>query len=221
MAKKTIMLKYGFSQIRSGFPRLLSAAIILFLAGCSASVENGHISAAELAKMQSAYINEPHEVRIIDRSRFDPRFWPTEVKAPKQLPPETILVDTENKFLYFYRKDGTVKRYGIAVGDTGHSWSGTAKVGRKAEWPAWYPTDDMRNTTPNLPRRISPGTHNPLGARALYLYQNGKDTLYRIHGTSEPWTIGTEASSGCIRMINEDAIDLYSQVSTGTTVIVM
>lgn len=205
-------------------PILKTKAVFLLifaaLAGCSAHPDDGRPSRAVLASQQAAFASEPHEVRIIDRSRFDRRFWPTDIKTPQHLPPGTILIDTKNKFLYLHRSDGTARRYGIAVGGTGHSWSGTAKVGRKAEWPAWYPTDDMRNLTPGLPRRISPGTHNPLGARALYLYRNSEDTLYRIHGTSEPWTIGTDASSGCIRMINEDVIDLYDQVPIGTTVIV-
>ncbi|ASV88063.1 L,D-transpeptidase catalytic domain protein (plasmid) [Ochrobactrum quorumnocens] len=190
------------------------------LVGCAGQSDDGRTSRAALISQQAAFASEPHEVRIIDRSRFDRRFWPTDIKAPQPLPSGTIFIDTKNKFLYLHRSDGTARRYGIAVGGTGHSWSGTAKVGRKAEWPAWFPTDDMRNLTPGLPHKISPGSHNPLGARALYLYQNGKDTLYRVHGTSEPWTIGTEASSGCIRMINEDVIDLYDKVPIGATVIV-
>ena len=116
---------------------------------------------------------------------------------------------------------GKAGRYGIAVGASGHAWTGTATIGRKAEWPAWYPTDDMHGQTPDLPRRIEPGPQNPLGARALYLDQDGKDTLYRVHGTSEPWTIGTEASAGCIRMINEDTIDIYGRVAIGTSVVVL
>lgn len=115
---------------------------------------------------------------------------------------------------------GKAKRYGVAVGESGRAWSGRATVGRKAVWPTWYPTDEMRASAPTLPRSIQAGNQNPLGARALYLYQSGKDTLYRIHGTSEPWTVGTEASSGCIRMLNEDVIDLYDRVVVGAPVVV-
>jgi lipoprotein-anchoring transpeptidase ErfK/SrfK len=130
------------------------------------------------------------------------------------------LIDTGNRFLYLIEQGGMARRYGIAVGAAGNAWSGTATVGRKAKWPAWYPTDEMHAASSGLPKRIEPGTQNPLGARALYLYENGRDTLYRIHGTSEPWTIGTEASSGCIRMFNEDVIDLYDRVADGARVIV-
>lgn len=131
------------------------------------------------------------------------------------------MIDTSAKQLYLIAAGGKARRYGIAVGASGHAWSGTATIGRKSEWPAWYPTDDMHGQTPELPRRVEAGPQNPLGARALYLYQNGKDTLYRVHGTSEPWTIGTEASSGCIRMINEDIIDIYGRVAIGNSVVVL
>ncbi len=167
-----------------------------------------------------SYRNEPYQVYVVDRKKFDSKFLPTNVQPREQHPAGTILIDTSERFLYLYKGDGTARRYGVAVGASGYGWSGHAKVGRKAAWPAWYPTDDMRNRAPGLPRRIEPGAHNPLGARALYLYENGNDTLYRIHGTSEPWTIGTEASSGCIRMLNEDVIELYELISPGADVIV-
>ncbi|MER8573289.1 L,D-transpeptidase [Mesorhizobium sp. M1409] len=179
------------------------------------------LSKSELESRQRAYANEAYLVKIVDRRKFDPSLKPTIVAAPAGYSAGTVVVDTGHKFLYLVGSDGKAHRYGIAVGATGHAWSGKAVIGRKAEWPAWYPTDDMHAQTPQLPRRIEPGQHNPLGARALYLYQNGVDTLYRIHGTSEPWTIGTEASSGCIRMLNEDIIDLYDRASNGATVVVL
>lgn len=171
----------------------------------------------ELAR---ASVVEPYVIRPVDRTKFPFRYRPAIVPAPAGYPVGAIVVDTESKQLYLIEKGGTARRYGIGVGATGHAWSGVASVGRMAEWPAWYPTDDMHNQTPHLPRRIEPGPANPLGARALYLYKNGTDTLYRIHGTSEPWTIGTEVSSGCIRMLNEDVVDLYGRVSAGTVVVV-
>lgn len=158
---------------------------------------------------------------IVDRAKFDARFLPTVVEAPRAMSPGAILIDTRSRHLYLYETAHTARRYGIAVGASGHAWSGMATVQRKAKWPAWRPTDDMRNQASGLPHRIEPGPHNPLGARALYLFKDGRDTLYRIHGTSEPWTIGTEASSGCIRMLNEDVIDLYDRVATGATVTVI
>ncbi len=196
---------------------LLFTGVLLLLAACA--TDDGP-SAADRAQLKLAYAGEPHEVLLVDRRKFDPRFRPTVVKAPEAAPEGSILIDTQQRYLYLFEPDGQARRYGIAVGASGHAWSGTAAVGRKAIWPAWFPTDDMRNLTPDLPRRIEPGTHNPLGARALYLYQDGKDTLYRVHGTSEPWTIGTQASSGCIRMLNEDVIDLYDRVKAGASVTV-
>ncbi|RUU82343.1 L,D-transpeptidase [Mesorhizobium sp. M7A.F.Ca.MR.362.00.0.0] len=202
--------------VRSGFVLALAALLV----GCLADGKGSPNTATELVRVKAAYAREPHEVFIVDRSKFDQRFLPVDVTPPERLPAGTVLIDTRQRFLYLYRLNGTARRYGIAVGASGYSWSGIASVGRKAEWPAWHPTDDMRNQSPDLPRMIRPGTHNPLGARALYLYKNGVDTLYRIHGTSEPWTIGTEASSGCIRMLNEDVIELYSLVPKGAKVIV-
>lgn len=168
----------------------------------------------------SVYSGEPYPIRIVERSKFAARYQPAVVSAPSGYAAGTIIVDTGARQLYLVEGDGEARRYGIAVGASGHSWSGTAKIGRMAKWPAWYPTDDMHSQAPQLPQRIEPGPANPLGARALYLYSNGVDTLYRIHGTSEPWTIGTEASSGCIRMVNEDVIDLYGRVTIGTNVVV-
>jgi len=194
--------------------RAQAVLIGLALAGCSTD------SSPSIDQLRQSYVSEPHEVRLVNRDKLDSRFRPTEVEAPAGMPAGSILVDTQQRFLYLIEGNGRARRYGVAVGASGRGWTGTATIGRKAKWPAWYPTDDMRNQSPDLPRRIEPGAHNPLGARALYLYRNGRDTLYRIHGTSEPWTIGTEASSGCIRMINEDIIELYDKVTVGATVIV-
>ncbi|MDL2407899.1 L,D-transpeptidase [Rhizobium calliandrae] len=169
----------------------------------------------------SAFANEPYPVRLVNRARFDSSFQPTQVPNETGMPPGTVVVDTTNRHLYLVETPATAMRYGIAIGRTGYSWRGRATIGRKSTWPAWYPTDDMKAVAPGMPARIPPGTDNPLGARALYLYQDGRDTLIRIHGTSEPWTIGTEASSGCIRMFNEDVIDLYTRVKVGTAVVVL
>ncbi|MHA6732421.1 L,D-transpeptidase [Devosia sp. A369] len=192
-------------------------ATVVLLAGCTSG---GQAPSVHPAQAALAYAGEPYPVLLVDRSKFDQRFWPSVVAAPEPRPVGSILIDTQQRALYLFEPDGMARRYGIAVGASGHAWSGTALVGRKAAWPAWFPTDDMRRQTADLPQRIEPGPHNPLGARALYLFQDGRDTLYRIHGTSEPWTIGTEASSGCIRMLNEDVIDLYDRVKAGVTVLV-
>ena len=135
--------------------------------------------------------------------------------------PGTIVVDTDNRYLYYVLPQGQAIRYGVTVGEGALAWSGIAKVGRMQEWPAWVPTQEIRRRLGDIPDYVSPGPHNPMGARALYLYEGNKDTLYRIHGTNQPEYIGHAISSGCIRMTNEDAIDLYNRVRIGTLVVVL
>lgn len=133
--------------------------------------------------------------------------------------PGTIIVDTPKRFLYFVLPNGKAMRYGVAVGDEAYGWSGVAYIARKAEWPNWTPTAAMMQRWPHV-RPTTGGPHNPLGARALYLYQGNRDTLYRIHGTNDPSDIGQALSSGCIRMRNIDVIDLYNRASLNAKVIV-
>jgi lipoprotein-anchoring transpeptidase ErfK/SrfK len=128
----------------------------------------------------------------------------------------TIVIDTEERRLYYVQGDGTALKYGIGVGRPGFTWAGTHRITRKAEWPGWTPPPAMRKRQPDLPYHMPGGPDNPLGARAMYL----GSTIYRIHGTAEPWTIGQAVSSGCIRMTNEDVTHLYEQVGVGTKVIV-
>jgi lipoprotein-anchoring transpeptidase ErfK/SrfK len=134
--------------------------------------------------------------------------------------PGTVVVDIDQRFLYLVQGDGTAMRYAVGVGRQGFSWKGVAYVGRKAAWPDWRPTSTMVKLKPNLQRYAEGGLGNPLGARALYLYQGNRDILFRIHGTNEPWTIGQQVSSGCIRMLSEDVVDLYNRVPVGATVLV-
>lgn len=131
--------------------------------------------------------------------------------------PGTIIIDTPDKFLFLVEPGGRALRYGIGVGRPGFAWAGVKTISRKAEWPGWTPPPEMILRRPDLPRHMEGGPANPLGARALYL----GSSLYRIHGTNEPYTIGTNVSSGCIRMMNEDVVDLYGRVAVGTRVIVM
>jgi lipoprotein-anchoring transpeptidase ErfK/SrfK len=139
--------------------------------------------------------------------------------------PGTIIVDTNNKYLYYVEGDDHATRYGIGVGRDGFGWSGVVKVGRKAEWPGWTPPPEMRvreaKAGHKLPAFQEGGEGNPLGARALYLYQNGHDSGFRIHGTNQPWSIGLNLSSGCIRMMNSDVENLYERSHIGTKVIVV
>jgi len=148
---------------------------------------------------------------------FDPRFARQVVPYSGNEKPGTIIVNTPQRFLYLVQGDGTAIRYGIGVGRPGFSWAGVKTVTRKAEWPDWVPPKEMLARQPHLPRHMAGGPDNPLGARALYL----GSSLYRIHGSNEPWTIGQAVSSGCIRMRNEDVVDLYDRVKVGTKVIVI
>lgn len=134
--------------------------------------------------------------------------------------PGSIVVDSDNHYLYLVQAGGKAIRYGITVGEEAMAWSGIAKIGSKTEWPPWHPTPSEISRL-GVPKFVAPGPDNPMGSRALYLYSGGKDTLFRIHGTNQPEYIGASISSGCIRMTNEDVIDLYSRVKQGTIVVVL
>jgi lipoprotein-anchoring transpeptidase ErfK/SrfK len=148
---------------------------------------------------------------------MDERFLPQQVAYRGSHRPGTIVIDTEQRFLYLVEAGGTAMRYGVGVGREGFEWKGVRTIERKAEWPDWRPPAQMLRRRPDLPRYMPGGPENPLGARAIYL----AGTLYRIHGSNEPQSIGHAVSSGCIRMRNEDVIDLYDRVKVGTTVVVM
>jgi lipoprotein-anchoring transpeptidase ErfK/SrfK len=148
---------------------------------------------------------------------FDPKFEKQLVDYDGKEGAGTIVVDTPNKFLYLVQGNGRAMRYGIGVGRPGFTWSGVKQISAKKEWPDWTPPAEMLVRRPDLPRHMEGGPQNPLGARAMYL----GSSLYRIHGSNEPWTIGTNVSSGCIRMRNEDVIDLYGRVNVGARVIVI
>ena len=135
--------------------------------------------------------------------------------------PGTIVIDPDNKYLYLVQPNQKAIRYGVTVGEEAQGWSGVAKVGNMTEWPSWTPTAGEHQRLDPLPNFVPGGPQNPMGARGLYLYANGKDTLFRIHGTNQPEYIGTAISSGCIRLTNEDVIDLYSRVKLGTPVVVL
>jgi lipoprotein-anchoring transpeptidase ErfK/SrfK len=154
-----------------------------------------------------------------DSRQADPpaQFRRQEVDYATNQRPGSIIIDTPNKYLYLVEGEGKALRYGIGVGRPGFAWAGVKEITRKAEWPGWTPPPEMMLRQPGLPRHMDGGIGNPLGARALYL----GSSMYRIHGTNEPWTIGQNVSSGCIRMMNDDIIDLYNRVKVGTKVIVM
>src|ERR1700681_3937748 len=162
------------------------------------------LSRAPYAK---ATIPEPYRRHIVDFHR-------------KELP-GTIVVDTDARYLYFVLPNNKAIRYGVTVGEQALIWSGVAKVGNMTEWPSWTPTAGEHERLGAIPNFVSGGPHNPMGARALYLFANGKDTLFRIHGTNQPEYIGSAISSGCIRLTNEDVIDLYNRVKLGSPVVVL
>jgi lipoprotein-anchoring transpeptidase ErfK/SrfK len=148
---------------------------------------------------------------------MDPRYLKQAVQYDGHEKPGTIVIDTRSKFLYLVEDNGEALRYGVGVGKPGFLWAGVKTITRKREWPDWTPPAEMLQRRPDLPRHMEGGPENPLGARAMYL----GSSLYRIHGSNEPWTIGTNVSSGCIRMRNEDVVDLYERVRVGTKVVVM
>jgi lipoprotein-anchoring transpeptidase ErfK/SrfK len=160
---------------------------------------------------------EPGEYAAPERRAMNPRYNKQVVDYEGKERPGTIIIDTPNRFLFLVQDGGKAIRYGIGVGRPGFTWAGVKAVSQKREWPDWRPPDEMLRRRPDLPRYMPGGPDNPLGARALYL----GSSLYRIHGSNEPWTIGTAVSSGCIRMRNEDVIDLYGRVNVGTKVVVI
>ncbi|WP_421951428.1 L,D-transpeptidase [Pelagibacterium sp.] len=162
-------------------------------------------------------------VPAVDLRYVDPVYYRRVVPDPTGERPGTIYVDTAHHYLYFVQENGQAMRYGVGLGREGFAWSGRGTIQFKRRWPTWTPPSAMIEREPELEewRNGQPGgLDNPLGARALYIFQNGRDTLYRIHGTPEPWTIGSNVSSGCVRLMNQDIMDLYSRVSTGNTLIV-
>jgi len=160
---------------------------------------------------------QPDVVVADPRMQMDPRYQKQLVQYRGSEPPGTIIIDTPQRFLFLVQDNGMAVRYGIGVGKPGFAWAGEKKITAKKEWPDWTPPPEMLERRPDLPHFMAGGPENPLGARAMYL----GSSLYRIHGSNEPWTIGQAVSSGCIRMRNEDVIDLYGRVKVGTKVVVI
>ena len=215
---------------------LLLGLSTLALSGCvSAAPRTQMVAPAPAAPppppprpmMYDAMPNEQFFVPAVDVTQIDPAFWRREIPNTTNEPPGTIVVDTDAKYLYFTQADGSAMRYGIGVGREGFSWSGRARVQYKRNWPRWTPPDEMVARQPELePYSIAnggmdPGLENPLSARALYIFQDGRDTLYRIHGTHQAWSIGKAVSSGCIRMLNQDVADLHDREPDGTPIVVL
>ena len=184
----------------------------------------------DYARAYAAITDDPFPIAAFNYKKMNPAFLRQEVAYNGPHEPGTIVVDPRAHHLMLIQSGGRARRYGVGVGKQGFSWSGSATINSKQAWPDWYPPKEMIARRPDLAAQIDKlqsglgvagGPRNPLGARAMYLWQNNKDTLFRIHGTLEPYSIGQSVSSGCIRMINQDAIDLYDRVAVGTKVVVL
>ena len=189
----------------------------LVLGGCAQSTLSSSSSDANLTPRDRELLANPPYAQADIPDQFRRHV----VDYPSKEPPGTILVNSDSRYLYYVLPGGKAVRYGVAVGSEALAWSGVATVGRMSEWPDWIPTPDLQARLGPFPPRVPGGPANPLGARALYLFEGKKDTLYRIHGTNQPESIGHAVSSGCIRMTNEDVIDLYDHAKLGATVIVL
>jgi lipoprotein-anchoring transpeptidase ErfK/SrfK len=212
--------------------RLFVVGAAAFVAGCtSARFQNtpqARIFGDDVfyGGMYGPISTEPFPIPAVNLSQINPEFYRRRVSVPGNVPskPGTIVIDPGARHLYLVQEDNQAIRYGIGVGREGFGWNGVATVSRKQEWPKWFPPKEMVARDPRAApyaNGMDGGLENPLGARALYLFQGQKDTLYRIHGTNEPWSIGKAVSSGCIRMLNQDVIDLYGRVPIGTVVTVL
>ncbi|MCI0599535.1 MAG: L,D-transpeptidase [Beijerinckiaceae bacterium] len=201
------MLKFStpYLFVLTGFAALIATGANAFEDSSPDGLMNSYVQPANL---------RPDIQRDVKPTR-------TLVDDPTGARPGTVTIDTKSRHLYFSMEGGRAMRYEAGVGRDGFEWSGRVHIGRRAEWPAWTPPAAMRLRRPELPRVMEGGLSNPLGARVMYLYNGHGDTMFRIHGTNEPGTIGRAVSSGCIRLLNEDVIDLYSRIKIGTPVVVL
>jgi lipoprotein-anchoring transpeptidase ErfK/SrfK len=201
---------------RSGLALLLMGLLGLGLGGCMQATLAPSTDASFTSRDRQLLAHPPYAQADIPES-----YRRHVVDYSRREAPGTILVDTDARYLYYVLPQGKAIRYGVAVGEEALAFSGVAAVGRMAEWPDWIPTPEIQARLGPYPPRVPGGPANPLGARALYLYEGNKDTLYRIHGTNQPEYIGQAISSGCIRMTNEDVIDLFNRVRPGAIVVVL
>jgi lipoprotein-anchoring transpeptidase ErfK/SrfK len=188
----------------------------LALGGCMQATLEPASEASFTARDKKLLANVPYEQAAIPIA-----YQRSIIDYQRKEQPGTIVVDTDSRHLYYVLPEGKAIRYGVTVGEDAQSWAGVAKVGNMQEWPPWVPTEGEKQRLGPLPSYVEGGPANPMGARALYLFQGSKDTLFRIHGTNQPEYIGEAISSGCIRMTNEDVIDLYKRVKMGTLVVVL
>lgn len=210
-----------------------ASLLAMTLAGCSttgsptpeiAVPEPRQVFSPTVLNMYRAMPEEEFAVPAVDLQTLDPAFYRTTVDFATAELPGTVIVDTANRYLYHVHEDQTATRYGVGIGRAGFEWSGRAHIAYGREWPVWTPPSDMIARQPDLERwrhGQPPGIDNPLGARALYIHQGNKDTLYRLHGTGEAHTIGKAVSSGCVRLLHQDIIHLYEHVKWGSPLVVL
>ncbi len=208
--------------------RVLVPVLALALGGCASSDDSFLWTLAPVnerdARAYAAVPGERFRIPAADLSKLPPKYRRQMVRYDTPHKPGTIVVDPGARFLYLVAENGRAIRYGVEVGREGLEWSGTATIARRAEWPTWTPPAEMIARDPKVApfaAGMPGGPENPLGARALYLYQGGKDTLYRIHGGGAAGRIGEATSSGCVRLLDQDAIDLYKRVPNGAEVVVL
>jgi lipoprotein-anchoring transpeptidase ErfK/SrfK len=218
MAKQSLRVK-----IMSGWMRVAANGLLVLLSVsllADPALAGSKVAALPFAPPPGITLTDGHPSNALmlrAKVKLNPMFMRQVVAYRTDEKPGTLVVNTGQKFLYLVLGKGKAMRYGIGTAKTGFEWSGVHRISNKREWPDWTPPAEMRKRRPELPLRMEGGPNNPLGARALYI----GSTLYRIHGTNEPWTIGGNVSSGCIRMVNEDVIDLFARVNVGTKVIIM
>lgn len=193
-----------------------SAALIVCASPRAEAFDN-----SSSARFATTHVLDLDRIALSDPDAADESTTATIVEDPTGEAPGTITVDTTNYYLYLSQPGGEAIRYTVGVGREGFLWKGEAHIGRKAEWPTWTPPANMLKRRPSLPKVMAGGLDNPLGARALYLFDGGRDTEFRIHGTNDPTSIGQSMSSGCIRMMNADVMDLYNRVPIGADVKVL
>ena len=200
-----------------------------FLTGCNTTSREPlkTYTPSAYATMYGPVRNEDFPLPGLNLRKFNEKYLRREVMYKTREKPGTLVVDTKNFYLYLVGRHGRAMRYGVSLGKAGFEWSGRAYVGRKASWPTWSPPDEMIKRKPHLAKwswkngGMPPGPKNPLGARALYIYKDHVDTLYRLHGTPDAWSIGKAASSGCVRLLNQDIIDLYERVPRRAPIVVL
>lgn len=214
------------SLSRRGFLAGAASLAAVGLAGCSTTRMEATAEPAfdpYYVQMYGPLPAERFPVPATDLKQLDPTRFREEVPYSTVEKPGTIVVSTAERYLYLVQENGMALRYGVGIGRDGFTWSGRGRIGRKAEWPVWTPPPEMIKRQPELEEYRNgqqPGLTNPLGARAMYIYRDGQDSGYRLHGTSETWSIGKAVSSGCVRLVNQDVIDLYGRVPVGTVVVV-